>query len=373
MATVELSGEFITAPVASYARLRAQAPVHRAITPEGTEVWLVTRYADVRAALEDPRLSVDAAHAADACALDPAGPAPDLLGTDPPLHTRLRGCAAQALRVHHLRPRVAEIAAGLVDEFAAAGSAELVGDYARPLSAAVLADLLGVPAAQRPEFRDRAGGPAEPLQQHLAELIAAKRAHPGDDLISALLAQDELSGDEVLALTFRIVSAGHQKATDLLGNGLAALLQHPEQLATLHADPPLLERTAIDELLRFDPPQQAAIRRFPLSEVDIGGVVVPAGATVLLSLMSAHHDPAAFADPEALDITRDDNPHLAFGRGPHFCLGAQLAQMQAELGIGTILRRLPDLAATEPPEHLRRRQSWRHRGLVELPVAFRPR
>ncbi|MBQ6640104.1 MAG: cytochrome P450 [Saccharopolyspora sp.] len=389
MAPVELGDDFVTAPVATYAKLREQGSVHRAITPDGAAVWLMTRYEDVRAALADPRLSLDKAHARDGYqgfALPPALDA-NLLNMDAPRHTRLRRITAQAFRVHHLRPQVAALAEELIDEFAGSGHADLMTAYAGPLPIAVICELLGVPTTDRPDFRawtDEMLAPSsrrsaadalDSLHRFLVDLVAAKRADPGGDLISGLLAQrdqERLTEDELTSTAFLMLFAGYENTVNLLGNGMAALLSHPDQLGTLRADPPLL-RSAVDELLRFDPPPQTAIRRFPISDVRIGGVTVPAGETVLLSLVSAHHDPEVFTAPDMLDVTRGDNPHLAFGNGPHFCLGAPLARMEAEIGFETLLRRLPDLALAVPPDQLPWRASFRNRGLLELPVAFTAR
>ncbi|MGW0891283.1 cytochrome P450 family protein [Saccharopolyspora sp. NPDC002578] len=386
MGAVELGGEFVTAPLATYARLREQGSVHRAITPDGTEVWLVTRYEDVRAGLADPRLSLDKAHARDGYrgfSLPPELDA-NLLNMDAPDHTRLRRITAQAFRVHHLRPRVQQIADELLDAITPAGAADLIASYAGPLPILVISELLGVPQADRPDFRawtdemlaptsrESAGEALRSLHRFLLELVAAKRTDPGEDFISSLLAQhDRLSADELTSAAFLMLFAGYENTVNLLGNGFAALLSHPDQLTAMRTEPELL-RSAVDELLRFDPPPQTAIRRFPITDVEIGGVTVPAGATVLLSLVSAQHDPEVFADPDALDLTRADNPHLAFGHGAHFCLGAPLARMEAEVGFETALRRLPGLAPTARPDELRWRPSFRNRGLRDLPVTFEP-
>lgn len=378
-------------PYALYGRLREEGPVHRITGTDGLPAWLVTRYEDVRRAIADPRLSLDKRHAAPGnyrgMALPPALDA-NLLNMDPPDHTRIRRLVSRAFTPRHvdrLRGPIRRTADRLLDPLARDGRADLIASYAAPLPIVVICDLLGVPAADRPDFRSWtdalvAPDPARPekakeavgsLLAFFARLIAGKRAAPGDDLVSALIAvrdeEDRLTEDELTSLAFLVLVAGYENTVHLIGNAVLALLRHPEQLAALRADP---ARTsgAVEELARYDGPVPLAIRRFPTEDVTIGGVTVPAGETVLLSLAAAHRDPRRFADPDRLDLGRDAAGHLALGHGIHYCLGAPLARAETEIALTALFDRFPGLALDCPPDALRWRPSMRSRGLRALPV-----
>ncbi|MFJ4184482.1 cytochrome P450 [Kitasatospora sp. NPDC089509] len=392
----------ITDPYGAYDALRAEAPVHRVVGPDGLPVWLVTRYPDVRQALADPRLALDRTHAAPGnyrgFALPPALDA-NLLNMDPPDHTRIRRLVARAFtprRVAALRAPIERVAEQLLDAVEPSGRADLLASYAAPLPITVICDLLGVPEEDRLDFRAWTDtlitpDPARPEQARDAVkamlgfftgLIARKRAEPADDLLSDLIAArdeegdlgsegtgDRLSEDELTSLAFLILFAGYENTVHLIANAVLALLTHPEQLAALRAEPELIEG-AVEEFARFDGPAPLAIRRFPREPVTIGGVTVPAGETVLLALASANRDPDQFTDPDRLDLRRRENGHLALGHGIHYCLGAPLARMETALAITALLRRFPDLALDVPVERLRHRPTMRARGLLELPVRF---
>lgn len=385
--------ELFADPYAVYARLREAGPVHRFTGTDGLPAWLVTRYDDVRQALADPRLSLDKAHAKPGgyrgLALPPALDA-NLLNMDPPDHTRIRRLVSQAFtprRIARLREPVRRTADALLDAVAPLGRADLIADYAAPLPIAVICELLGVAEGDRPDFRSWTDAlvvpdPARPdgareavraLLAHFAGLLARKRAEPADDLLSALIAvrdeEDRLSEDELMSLAFLILFAGYENTVHLIGNAVLALLVDPPQLAALRADP---ARTgaAVEELLRYDGPVPLAIRRFPTEDVTIGGVAVPAGETVLLSLAAAHRDPRRFPEPDRLDLGRDGAGHLALGHGIHYCIGAPLARLEAEIALTALLERLPGLALAVPVDALRHRPSLRTRGLLALPVRF---
>ncbi|MER7849027.1 cytochrome P450 [Kitasatospora sp. NPDC096077] len=392
----------ITDPYGAYDTLRAKAPVHRVVGPDGLPVWLVTRYPDVRQALADPRLALDRTHAAPGnyrgFALPPALDA-NLLNMDPPDHTRIRRLVARAFtprRVAALRAPIERVAEQLLDAVEPSGRADLLASYAAPLPITVICDLLGVPEEDRRDFRawtdtlitpdptrpEQARDAVKAMLGFFTGLIARKRAEPADDLLSDLIAVrdeegdpgtegtgDRLSEDELTSLAFLILFAGYENTVHLIANAVLALLTHPEQLAALRADPELIEG-AVEEFARFDGPAPLAIRRFPREPVTIGGVTVPAGETVLLSLASANRDPGQFTDPDRLDLRRRENGHLALGHGIHYCLGAPLARMETALAITALLRRFPDLALDVPVERLRHRPTMRARGLLELPVRF---
>lgn len=251
----------------------------------------------------------------------------------------------------------------------------------------MICELLGVPAQRRAEFHDwssviltgilagpdmlAAAGTA--MVSYLRELVAAKRAEPSDDLLSALVAvpdaADRLSEDELTSMAFLILVAGHETTVNLIGNGMLALLTHPEQLALLRAQPDRLP-AAIEELLRFDGALQVTTLRWTTEPVDIGGVTIPGGAIVVPGLLAANRDPASISQPDTLDITRTDNPHLAFGHGIHHCLGAPLARLEGRIALGSLLARFPGLRLAVPPEQLTWRPSVLMHGLTTLPVVL---
>ncbi|MDH6113941.1 cytochrome P450 [Kitasatospora sp. MAP12-15] len=382
-------------PYGGYAQLRQAGPVHRITGPDGLPIWLVTRYADVRQALADPRLSLDKRHARPGnyrgLALPPALDA-NLLNMDPPDHTRIRRLVSQAFtprRIEQLREPIQRIADELLDAVAPLGTADLITAYAAPLPIAVICDVLGVPPQDRRDFRtwtdalitpdptrpEAARAAVGAMIEFFAGLIARKRTEPGEDVLSALIAVrdeqdgDRLSEDELTSLAFLILFAGYENIVHLIGNATLALLEHPDQRAALLAEPGLIGN-AVEELLRYDGPAPLAIRRFTLTDLAIGGVTVPAGETVLLSIASANRDAEQFADPDRLDLAREAGGHLALGQGIHYCLGAPLARLESEIAIATLLRRFPALALAVPREELRHRPSLRSRGLLALPVRY---
>ncbi|MFI2349143.1 cytochrome P450 [Streptomyces sp. NPDC019443] len=393
MALQDPTSELMADPYAVYARLRESGPVHRIAGTDGLPAWLVTRYDDVRQALADPRLSLDKRNAAPGgyrgMALPPALDA-NLLNMDPPDHTRIRRLVSQAFtprRIAQLREPIRRTADQLLDAIAPHGRADLITSYAAPLPINVICDLLGVAPEDRRDFRAWtdalvAPDPAEPSRAKEAvgsilafftQLIARKRAEPADDLLSALIAvrdeEDRLSEDELVSLAFLVLFAGYENTVHLIGNATLALLSHPDQLAALRADPGRLGG-AVGELARYDGPAPLAIRRFPTEDITIGGVTIPAGETVLLSLAAAHRDPHRFTDPDRLDIGRDVTGHLALGHGIHYCLGAPLARMETEIALAALLERLPRLELDVPYGELRWRPSMRARGLLTLPVRY---
>jgi cytochrome P450 len=387
--------EFMADPYPAYARLREAGPVQRATTPDGAPVWLVTRYADVRALLNDPRLSLNKRNSAGGgyrgFALPPALDA-NLLNLDPPDHTRLRRLVSReftARRVEALRPYIQQLTDQMIDQITDAGNADLMAALAVPLPVKVIGELLGVPPADRQRFQTwtttllapQPGQPPEAATQAtaglhhlLVDLVAGARTRPGDDLLSMLIGLrdeqgDRLSEDELTSLAFLILWAGYETTMHLIGNGLLALLTHPDQLDRLRDNPALMDG-AVEEMLRYCAPNPFAIRRFPLEDIHLGEHTIAAGDTVLLGLASANRDPDRFPDPDRFDITRTDNAHLALGHGIHHCLGAALARLETTITIATLLRRLPHLALAAPGDQLPWRPSFRSRGLLQLPGRF---
>jgi len=314
-----------------------------------------------------------------------------MLDTDPPDHERLRALVSKASTprlIERMRLRVQEIADALLDAVRDKGEMDLIDDYAFPLPITVIAELLGVPAEDRNKCREWSDAAVsgdttqeyvekillphmQAFTDYLRALFDEKRKNPKDDLISALVraeeAGDKLSEDELLAMVFLLLIAGHETTVNLIGNGVLALLQHPDQLRKLREDPSLI-KPAIEELLRYDGPVETSTERFAREDIRIGETVIPRGEMVLIVIASADHDPERFPNPDALDITRADNKHVAFGKGIHFCIGAPLARMEGQIAINTLLRRMPDLRLADSPESLIWRPGMVLRGLRGLPV-----
>jgi cytochrome P450 len=388
-------------PLGFLARLRESRPVAPVPMPGYGRAWIVTRYADVRTVLTDPRLAKDVRRwpgGGRSRPCEATGVCAHMLHADPPDHTRLRRLVQKVFtpRLAALRPRAEEIAAGLLEEMAAARGdvIDLLGAYARPLPIAVLCELLGIPLADRAwiavtvaAYDERAEHDRveRELAAYFAELIAARRAEPGDDLVSALVvargstdgghadgghadgAADELTANELVSTVFLLVMAGFDTTVNLIASGALALLTHPGEKTRLRQDPSLLA-AAVEELLRFTNPVNHANDRFTVEDVPVGDVVIPAGEWVLPATSSANRDPARFPDPDRLDLDRDTSGHLAFGHGVHYCLGAPLARMEAEVALGALLARFPRISLAVPPADLRWRPVSVMNGLESLPV-----
>lgn len=400
-----MSPDLIADPYGGFGRLREQAPVVRGRFIDGSPVWYVTRAADVRAVLGDPRFvndptsvpGMDVTHIRDDT-LEKFGVPGDLAGyltgnlpnVDPPDHTRLRKLVSRAFtvrRVAELRPRVEEIAAGLLDGLAAAAlvPVDLIESFAYPLPITVICELVGIPEADRPAWREwgrllvtmnpeTMPGALRAMVDHVHALIGQRRTEPTGDLLGGLIsAQDEdgdrLSDGELVSMVLTLVLAGHETTAHLIGNGTHALLTHPDQLDLLRADPELWPG-AVNELMRFCGPVHITALRYAVEDVEVGGTTVRTGEAVQVVLVSANFDPREYADPERLDLTRRPSGrgdgHVGFGNGAHYCLGAALARQEAEVALSMLTRRFPDLAlATETP-------AWASvpgaRRLVELPV-----
>jgi cytochrome P450 len=374
-------------PLGFFASLRESRPVAPVRMPAYGRAWIVTRYADVRTVLTDPRLAKDVHRWPGGGRSRPSeatGVYAHMLHADPPDHTRLRRVVQRAFtpRRAALRPRAEEIAAGLLDEMARAPGdvTDLLGAYARPLPIAVLCELLAIPEADRAwiavavaAYDDRAQHDRleRELAAYFAELIAARRSEPGDDLVSALACDsggaDGLTGNELVSTVFLLVMAGFDTTVNLIASGALALLTNPGEKARLRQDPSLLP-AAVEELLRFTNPVNHANDRFTTEDVPIGDVVIPAGEWVLPAISSANRDPAQFPDPDRLDLGRDTSGHVAFGHGIHHCLGAPLARMEAEVALGALLARFPRISLAITPSELRWRPVSLMNGLESLPV-----
>jgi cytochrome P450 len=390
--TLELfEGAFWRDPYPAYGTLRTDEPVIRLERPEGT-VWLLSRYADVRAALADPRLVKDWRYTLppEERAAAPVSPMPMMLLMDPPDHTRLRKLVSRSFtlrRMEGLRPRVEQIAGELLDALPPTGRVDIMAEYAFLLPVLVICELLGVPADDRDDFaawsntmvdestRDESNAASGKLFEYLSRLIAEKRAHPDDALISGLIEVaedgDRLSEGELIGMAMLLLIAGHETTVNLIGNGLLALLTHPEQLALLRDRPDLLP-SAVEEFLRWDSPVHSTPLRVAAEDVEYSGVTIPARSVVTLSLAAANRDPARFDGAEELRVDRDPAGHVAFGHGLHHCLGAQLARIEGQEALGLLLARRPELALAVDPQELLYRHSTLIRGLRTLPVELGP-
>jgi cytochrome P450 len=374
-------------PLGFFARLRESRPVAPVSLPGYGRAWIVTRYADVRTVLTDPRLAKDVHRWPGGGRTRPSeatGVYAHMLHADPPEHTRLRRLVQKAFtpRRAALRPRAEEIAAGLLEEMAAAPGdvTDLLGAYARPLPIAVLCELLAIPEADRAwtaatvaAYDDRAQHDRleRELAAYFAELIAARRSEPGDDLVSALVCDSGAAGgltdNELVSTVFLLVMAGFDTTVNLIASGTLALLTHPGEKTRLRQDPSLIP-AAVEELLRFTNPVNHANDRFTTEDVPVGDVVIPAGEWVLPAISSANRDSAQFPDPDRLDLGRDTSGHVAFGHGIHHCLGAPLARMEAEVALGALLDRFPRISLALPSSELRWRPVSLMNGLESLPV-----
>ncbi len=391
------SPEFKADPFPFFERLRAEEPVRRTVLADRTELWLVTRYDDVLALLKDPRFAKDprAAMTPEQLRRQPWVPPMfrplerNMLDLDPPDHTRLRALVQKAFTprlVDALRARIESLTEELLDAAARRRDVDLIRDFALPLPVTVISEILGVPPRERGRFHRwsaaivslssprgalRAMPSAWAFLRYLRRLFRLRRAEPSEDLTSALLQAEEggdrLSEDELTAMVFLLLVAGHETTVNLIGNGALALIQNPDQKERLARDSSLIA-PAVEELLRFTSPVFLATERYAREDTEICGVKIPRGALTYGVIGSANRDEALFADANRLDLGRENNRHLGFGHGIHYCLGAPLARLEAQIAIQALLARAPGLRLASPAESLRWRRGLVLRGLEALPV-----
>ena len=376
-----------------YGRLRDSGELARVTTTYGGEAWLATSYADVKTVMADPRFSRAAVFDQDVPSISPRIlTGSNILSMDPPEHTRLRRLVAKAFtsrRIEQLRPRVQEVVDGLLDRIVEQGPpADLVEELDWPLPITMICELLGVPFEDRDRFRAwsdavlsvTAHTPEEfvdargQLTAYLAGLVAQRRQRPTDDLLGVLvLARDELdqlTEEELVQFGLTLLVAGHETTANQIGNSVYTLLTHPDQLDRLKADPELLPG-AVEEMLRFIPlGNNTGTPRIALEDIELGGGLVHAGEAVIPQGAAANRDNEVFERANELDLTREQNPHVAFGHGPHHCIGAQLARVELQVAIGSLLRRLPGLRFAVPVDEMVFKSGRLVRGLEALPVTW---
>lgn len=396
-----VSAEFKANPFPLLASLRESEPVFRTHLPDKTKtpVWLLTRYEDVFALLKDERF---VKNRRSALTPEQARKLPwvppmfrplerNMLDLDQPDHTRLRALVHKAFTprlVEQMRERVQALADELLDRVARRHEMDLINDYALPLPMTVITEILGVPTSDRHKFHKWSkavvslSSPNATVRvipsvwmfiRYLRRFFKVRRRDLQDDLASALIqaeeAGDKLSEDELLAMVFLLLIAGHETTVNLIGSGVLALLEHPDQMERLRQEPVLI-KPAIEELLRYTAPVFMSTERYAREDVTLHGVTIPRGDMTLGVIGSANRDEKFFQNPDQLDVTREPNKHLSFGQGIHFCLGAPLARMEAQIAVYTLLQRMPDLRLKVSPDSLRWRPSMILRGLDALPLSY---
>ncbi len=395
------NAKFKANPFPFYAQLRAEAPVFPVTVPMPTKqrAWLVTRYDDVLDVLKDARFAKNPRNAMSPEQLKKMPWIPpmfkpleqNMLDLDSPDHTRLRALVHKAFTprlIERMRDQIQVLTNELLDAVEPKGGMDLIADFALPLPLTMIGRILGVPAEDNHKFHRwtktllSAGTNMNyfviiptimRFMGYLKKLIKERRAHPKDDLVTALVqakdGSDQLSGDEVLAMIFLLLIAGHETTVNLIGSGSLALLEHPDQLEKLRSEPAVI-KLAIEELLRFVCPVEMATERYTREDITIAGTTIPRGELVLAVIGSANRDANYFDNPDSLDVTRENNKHLAFGHGVHYCLGAPLARLEGQIAISTLVQRMPNLHLSIAPDQLRWRSGFVLRGLEALPVSF---
>ncbi|HKG46730.1 MAG TPA: cytochrome P450 [Pyrinomonadaceae bacterium] len=394
-----VSAEFKADPFPFLAQLRASDPVYRTTLPDKTAVWLLTRYDDVNALLRDQRFTKNRRNALTKDQLRKLPWTPpmfrplerNMLDLDPPDHTRLRSLVHKAFTpslVEQMRSRTQAISDELLDRVVARGEMDLIRDFALPLPMTIITEILGVPDKDHDKFHRWSQAvvsltsPSPTLRvipgvwkfiRYLRQFFKLRRRDPQDDLVSALIkaeeAGDTLNEDELLAMVFLLLIAGHETTVNLIGNGILVLIENPNEMRKLRSEPSLV-KPAVEELLRYTSPVLMTTERYALEDASVHGVTIPRGEMTLGVIGSANRDETVFDKPNELQITREPNRHLSFGQGIHFCLGAPLARMEAQIAFTTLLRRLPDLRLKTAAHSLRWRPSMILRGLASLPVRF---
>lgn len=382
--------EFTHNPYPVYEKLRKEEPVFRVMFPQGEFGWIITRYEDAVQILKDPRFSKDMVRR--------YGPdnqsifSNNMLFSDPPDHKRLRGLVQKAFTpklVANMRSHIQDIADDLLDNLPSQEKMNLIDDFAFPLPIIVISEILGVPAEDRDQFRiwsntvidASTAESAELFEQHSREFtdyltawFAKVRQDPGTDLISQLVIAEEsgqqLTEQELLGVVSLLIIAGHETTVNLIGNGILALLEHPEQRELLIKQPELIHN-AIEEMLRYNGPVEFSTSRWALEDIEFRGQHIAQGELVIVALDSANRDEQHFKDADIFDITREKSSHLAFGKGIHLCLGAPLARLEGEIAVSTLLNRFPNMQLQADVNELEWRPGMIVRGVKEIPVQLK--
>jgi cytochrome P450 PksS len=391
------SSEFKTAAYSFYQELRRSTPVYAATLPDGQTAWLLARYDDVERALKDERLFKDKRKLRKRAGIAKLpgflrsleALERNMLDVDPPDHGRLRGLVHKGFtprRVEQMAARVEQLADELLFRIGRGACFDLLQEYALPIPSTIIAELLGIPPMDQDRFHRWSSAVVAAsagrnllrtlpslfrFLRYLKRVIVRKGADPGDDLISALVQAEEesdrLSADEVLAMVFLLVVAGHETTVNLIANGTLALLENPGECERLR-DEPALYRSAVEELLRFYSPVEVATERYAREPIEIEGVAIPQDALVCPVIASANRDESHFARPDELDVSRENNRHLAFGDGIHFCLGAPLARLEGRIALEKLLSHSTDLKLAVSRSELTWKPGLNLRGLESLPV-----
>lgn len=391
-----LDQEFIRNPFPAYKDIREKDPVYRFLMPNGHPAWIITKYKDAVKILNDSRFVTN--YPGNPEASEAKVPphqeiiSRNLLSVNPSDHRRLRRLVQKAFTprmVEQLRGRIEEITNQLLDNVQDKGEMNLIDDFAFPLPIIVICEMLGVPIEDQDKFRrwsdvimQGVNNPNFSQQSekvmiefvdYLKELIANRRKDLQQDLISDLISVEDdgdvLTEHELYALVFVLIIAGHETTVNLIGNGVLALLEHPEQLDKLKNNPELIH-SALEEILRYNGPAEVSNIRFATEDVEFGGKHIKKGELLFIALSSANRDSEQFINPDTLDITRDANNHIAFGKGVHYCLGAPLARLEGEIAINTLLRRMPALRLKTEQSLLEWRSGMIIRGVKEVPLLF---
>ncbi|MFD0617739.1 cytochrome P450 [Paenibacillus sp. GCM10027629] len=395
------SSEFKGKAYSFYTRLRENEPVYRFMLPNGQIAWLITQYEDAQAALKDNRFIKNPHTLLSQEQMNKLIPMleRDLLInhmalSDPPDHTRLRNLVEKAFTpkmIKELLGRIQEITDTLLDEIQDKGKMNVIDEFAFPLPIIVIFEMLGIPTKDRDQFREwsnviieaittdipekmqEALPKIQSLIKYIGHLIEERRKDPTEDLVSALIQAEtegeKLTENELYSMIFLLIIAGYETTVNLIGNGVLALLQHPEQFEKLKSNPELIS-SAIEEILRFYGPVELATSRFAGEDVLLHEKLIRKGDMIVVALASANRDETQFKNPDLFDITRKNNRHLAFGMGIHYCLGAPLARLEGQIALLTLLRRMPNLRLNTDAETLKWRPTFIMRGLIELPVVF---
>ena len=395
------SPTFKADPFPTFTRMRQETPIHAHQAPDGSTIWYITRYEDVSAVLrDDENFCKDPRNARDSTAPGAASRKSathkrineNMLFSDPPDHTRLRSLVSQAFtphRIEKLAPRVQTIANDLLDQVQRMGEMDLMAAYALPLPVFVICEMLGIPESDRDQVADWSQAIVSPgsrnlnysarkrkvraFTAYLANMFADRQANPRDDLVTGLV-QAEEEGDrfneaELSSMVVLLLVTGHETTVNLIGNGTLALLLHPDQLAHLKKFPSFWT-AAVEELLRYDGPVETSTSRWARNDVWMGDNLIKRGDLVRVVLTSANRDKEQFILPDTVNIQRDNNKHLAFGLGIHYCLGAPLARLEGRIALQTLFHRLPDLRLSLPPSQLEWRSGVLFRGIKRLDLAW---